>query len=677
MNRDAAARRAAELRGEIWRHRRLYYVEAAPAIPDAEYDLLEQQLARLESEFPDLVTPDSPTQRVGHPVAGEFPEVRHSEPMLSLENVYSDDELGEWEARLRRAAGIAAETDIEYSVEHKIDGVSVAVTFAGGVLLRAVSRGDGYTGEDITPNVRTIRSLPLRLSEPYADLEARGEVFFPTAPFAELNREREEEGAPPFANPRNAAAGTLRQQDPKIVAERPLELHFWQALTIGGARPERHIQGLEELRRAGLVTNPHWRRVQGLEAVRDYIAEWREGRRGLPYAVDGIVIKADRRELQLAAGATSKFPRWAVAFKYPAEQVRTRLRGVHVQVGRTGVLTPVAALDPVRIGGATISSATLHNFDEIERLDLRLGDMVIVERGGEVIPKVVGAALAERPPEAQPIAPPTRCPACGEPVSRADGEVALRCTNSACPARIKESLRHFAGRTAMNIEGLGAALVDQLVDAGLVRDPADLYKLSVDALAALERMGRKSAQNLVAQLEASRRQPLSRLLFALGIRQVGERAARTLARHFGTLDRLLAEVERPDAEARLALLPDVGPETISSLLGFLRSTAGRRLLQRLRGAGLRLDEPSAAAVAPTGPFAGKTVVLTGALSGCTREEAARQLEEAGARVSSSVSRRTDYVIAGADAGSKLAKARELGVAVLDEDEFRRLLGSGA
>jgi DNA ligase (NAD+) len=524
--------------------------------------------------------------------------------------------------------------------------------------------------------VRTIRSLPLRLSGPHRAVEARGEVYFPRDGFVALNAEREENGEPPFANPRNAAAGTLRLQDPRIVAARPLDLQFWQALSIDGERPADQFAGLDELARAGLRTNPHRARLAGLPAVLDYIRSWAEKRHELPYEIDGIVIKVAARELQQRAGATSKAPRWAVAFKYPAAQESTRLLGVTWQVGRTGVLTPVAELEPVRLAGSTVSRATLHNLDEIARLDVRVGDIVVVEKGGEVIPKVVGPVLARRPPDAAPIVPPPTCPACGEPVVREEGEVALRCVNPNCPARLKETLRHFARRTAMDVEGLGPALIDQLVERGFVRDVADLYALDAERLAGLERMGEKSALNLVAQLEASRARPLHRLLFALGIRHVGERAAKLLARHFGTLDALAGVARADDAVDRLTAVREVGPETAASLARFFRSHAGAELLARLAACGLALEEPEENRPPPAGALAGKAVVLTGTLPTMTREEATALLEAAGARVASSVSRKTGYVVAGADAGSKLAKAQELGIPVLDEAGMLALLGSG-
>ncbi|GAB4375029.1 MAG: NAD-dependent DNA ligase LigA [Acidobacteriota bacterium] len=675
MNLREARRRAQELRDEIWRHRYLYYVLARPEISDEEYDRLERELAELERRFPELVTPDSPTQRVGHPVSGELPQVEHTRPMLSLENVYSVDELREWEARLVRAAQIDEPEAIEYSCELKIDGVSVAVIWEDGVLARAVSRGDGRVGEDVTAAVRTIRSLPLRLRPPYRNLEARGEIFFPRDGFERLNREREEQGLAPFANPRNAAAGTIRLLDPAEVARRPLDLHFWQAIELDGREPARQSEGLAELRRAGLRTNEHSRLLRGLPRVLEYIETWQERRDSLPYEVDGIVIKVDRRELQQRAGATSKAPRWAVAWKYPAERATTKLLDVKVQVGRTGVLTPVAVLEPVRIAGTTVTRATLHNFDEIERKDIRIGDTVHVEKGGEIIPKVVGPVLSKRPRGARRIRPPRTCPACGEPVIREEGEVALRCINPACPARLREALRHFARRGAMDIEGLGPALIDQLVDRGLVRDVADLYRLREADLVELERMGRRSAERVLAEIRRSREQPLHRLLFALGIRHVGERAARVLAREFGTLDRLLETVARDDAEERLAALPDIGPETARSVVQFLRSRAGRELVERLRDAGVRLDEPAAAG--GEGPLAGRTVVVTGRFERWTRDELKEALARAGARVASSVSRRTDLVAAGQDPGSKLDRARELGVRIIGEAELAELLGETA
>jgi DNA ligase (NAD+) len=675
MDAKQAADRAAQLREELWRHRYRYYVANDPTISDREYDELEAELARLEERFPELVTPDSPTQRVGHPVSGTLPTVRHAQPMLSLENTYSLDELREWEERLRRAAELPEGQVVDYSVEHKIDGVSVSVIYEEGRLRRAVSRGNGEIGEDITASVRTIRSLPLRLRRD-VDLEARGEVLFPTRAFAQLNRERERAGLAPFANPRNAAAGTLRLLDPAEVARRPLDLVFWQLQQLGGAAPEVHSEGLATLRELGLRTSPGAHRVGGLDGVIEFLDAAERERHDLPYEVDGIVIKVDRRRLRERAGATAKAPRWAVAYKFAAERATTRLTDVIVQVGRTGVLTPVAVLEPVQVAGTTVTRATLHNFEEIARKDVRLGDRVHIEKGGEVIPKVVAPIVAERPRAARRVPVPHTCPACGEPVERSEGEVALRCVNPACPARLKETLRHWARRNAMDIEGLGPALVDQLVDRGLVADVADLYRLEPSTLAELERMGERSAANLVRFIAESRDRPLRRVLFALGIRHVGERAARVLAERFRHIEALRADAAREDAPERLAELPEIGPETASSVVAFLRSAAGARLVERLEEVGLALAEPAdAAAAAPgEGPLAGQTVVITGTLSRWTRRQAAERIRTAGGRVTSSVSGSTDLLVAGESAGSKLARARALGVSIVDEEQLAQLIG---
>ena len=525
-------RQVQRLREQIWRHRRLYYVDAAPELSDAEYDALEQRLRQLEQEHPELVTADSPTQRVGHPVSGDLPQVAHTTPMLSLDNVYDGDELSEWFARLRRAVGAGEGEPIDYSVEHKIDGVSVSLLYRDGVFERAVSRGDGTVGGEITVAARTIRSLPLRLTGPAAQLEVRGEVYIPRDAFEAMNAAREERGAPPLANPRNAAAGALRLQDPAEVARRPLALQVWQVVRIDDVALDRHSAALDRVEALGLPTNPHRAVLREDKAVLEYIERWREDRAALPYEIDGIVIKADLHEVRREAGSTARAPRWAIAFKYPAEQAVTLLEGVEIQVGRTGVLTPVARLRPVRLAGTRVSRATLHNFEELARRDIRIGDTVRVEKGGEVIPKVVGPVPGRRRPGAEAIAAPQVCPVCAEPVAREEGEVAVRCVNPSCPARLKETLRHFASRGCMDIEGLGPALIEQLVERGLVRDVAGLYELEVETLAGLERMGRVSAEKLVAQLAGSRRRPLNRLLAALGIRHVGLRAAQGLPAEF-------------------------------------------------------------------------------------------------------------------------------------------------
>jgi DNA ligase (NAD+) len=503
---------------------------------------------------------------------------------------------------------------------------------------------------------------------------ARGEVFFSRGGFSALNSEREESGEQPFANPRNAAAGTLRLLDPGIVARRPLELHFWQATSIDGRAPESHTAGLEQLRRAGLMTNPHTRRLGTLDEVIEYVREWSGRRHELPYEIDGVVVKADDLEMQERVGSTSKAPRWAVAFKYPAEQAVTRLRGVTVQVGRTGVLTPVAELEPVTLAGTTVSRATLHNFDEVERKDIRVGDSVVVEKGGEIIPKVVAPIRDRRPVGARRIARPAECPICGEPVTQAGDEVAVRCINPSCPARLKETVRHFASRGAMNIEGLGRALVEQLVERELVHDVAGLYRLDHDSLAALDRMGSVSAGNLVREIDASRRRPLHRLLFALGIRHVGQSAARVIAESCRTMSGLVELTEREDAEQALAGLPDIGPQTARAVVDFLRSHAGRELIERLDRLGLSMREPEREGVSPpASPLAGKSVVLTGTLAGLTRDDARRLIEESGGRVVSSVSGATDLLVAGEKPGSKLEKARRLGVRVIGEQQLKEML----
>ncbi len=674
-SRPAPAERAEWLKSELWRHRRLYYLEASPEISDAEYDRLEAELRQIESAHPELVSSDSPTRRVGFPVEGDFAKAEHSEAMLSLENVYTAEELEEWESRLRRAAGLEDDELIEYSVEHKIDGVSVAVTFRGGELWRAVSRGDGHVGEDITANIRTIRSLPLRLGAGISGLEARGEVYFPRGAFEALNDHRRAAGETPFANPRNAAAGTLRLQDPETVAARPLALQFWQAARIEDEVVTSHAEALRVLERAGLITSRSHRLVSGLSEVMAYIDEWESNRAELDYEIDGVVIKADRFDLQSRAGSTARAPRWAIAWKYAAEQATTRLTGVTIQVGRTGVLTPVAELEAVFLAGSTVSRATLHNFEEIARKDIRVGDLVVIEKGGEVIPKVVAPVLQQRDDKALAIEAPQTCPACGDAVEKESGEVAVRCVNPACPARLREALRHFASRAAMDIEGFGPALIDQLVERGLVRDMADLYQLEAGTLADLDRMGETSALKLVAQLAASRKRPLHRLLTALGIRHVGARAARVLARSYRTLDALVEESAREDAAERFAELDDIGPETAGALVSFLRSSSGRALLDRLRANGVDCVEGADEEADHESVFSGKTVVITGTLKHWTRSEAKQSLEAAGARVSSSVSSRTGFLLVGEGAGSKLEKARSLGVTIIDEEDAKKMLGA--
>ncbi len=819
-DRAQAVRRIAELKEEIERHRRLYYEQAQPEISDAEYDRLESELKGLEEEFPDLASPDSPTRRVGgRPVGGPFRSTAHAAPMLSLENSYSREEVLEFDARLRRLLGLEA---LAYTAELKVDGASLALTYVDGALARAVTRGDGERGDEITDNARRIEGVPDALGAlAGGELEVRGEVYIPLARFEELNQERLDAGEPLFANPRNAAAGTLRMLDPGIVESRRLRF-----TAHGIARPRAlgaatHHELLAALEKAGLPCETRPRRCGTIAEALAYVDEWENRRHGLDFETDGVVLKLDELALQEEAGFTSKFPRWAIAFKYPAQQATTKVLRIDVQVGRTGALTPVAVLEPVALAGSTISRATLHNEDEVRRKDVRAGDTVLIEKGGEVIPKVVKVIGDLRPAGAVPFEMPAQCPECGSAVFRPEGEVVARCTGASCPAKLRESLRHFARRAAMDIEGLGEALIEQLVagdegnsspsgsaDTGpgtgssagpgpraggtggepradragagataeakrkdatgpaggkgarrrgatpaqapslfdrlasgggeeppaeeargesaarpgrapdrraLVRDLADLYALGErrDELLGLVRVSQetarrlagaagtgrprspatlqeKSVQKLLDQIEASKQRGLAPLLFGLGIRLVGERAAKTLAAHFGSLEELEKAVGEPGEEGlatgieRLSAIEGIGPKIAASVAVFLRQESNRLLLDRLRLAGLKLTGDRAAA-APggadaggsgrpgTGPLAKKIFVLTGTLAGLTREEARAEIEARGGKVSGSVSKKTDYLVAGEEAGSKLEKARSLGVRVIGEEELRRLL----
>jgi DNA ligase (NAD+) len=654
---------------EIERHRRLYYVDNAPEITDAEYDALEAELQVLEERYADLRSARSPAVTVGGAPGPGLTAVRHRIPMLSLENAYTAEEAREWEGRLRRVLELEESAPLPLVAELKIDGLSISLIYDDGELVQGLTRGDGRVGEDVTANIRTVRSIPHRLADATGRLEVRGEVFFPLQEFRRLNAGRQEAGQEPFANPRNAAAGSIRLLDPKQTAERRLGAFIYQIVDAQAAGARTHWESLERLRAWGLPVNPHARRCADLSEALAASAAWQPRRDDLEYEIDGVVFKLDDLALQQRAGATAKSPRWALAFKFPSEQAITRVRSIEVQVGRTGALTPVAVLEPVPLGGTTISRATLHNEEEVRRKDVRAGDTVVLEKGGEVIPKVVRVVLDKRPPDTAPFSVPAACPVCGSPVFRPEGEVISRCTGASCPARLRESLLHLSSRRAMDIEGLGEALVDQLLGRGLVRDLAGIYDLERDTLAALERMGEKSADNLMRQIGKSRELPLHRLLYGLGIRFVGERTAQQIARHFGDLDRLAAA-----GEEALLEVEDVGPAVAASLLAFFAGEANRALLERLRRAGLRFDEPEGPAPAAGGPFAGKTFVLTGALEGYTREQAAALIQARGGRVSGSVSRSTDYVLAGEEAGSKLKKARELGVAILSEREFRKMLG---
>ena len=665
--RRRAARRAAELRRRIAYHRKRYYIDDDPEISDGEYDQLERELQTIESEYPELITPDSPTQRVGGEPVPALESFRHSTRLLSLDNAYNEDELGEWESRLFRVIGDRRPT---YVVEPKIDGLSISVHYRDGLLLRGVTRGDGEVGEEVTSNIRTIRSIPLRLTAEISSLEVRGEVFMPRPAFEGLNRQRLESGESPFANPRNAAAGSVRLLDPRTTASRRLDCSFYELAALEGGLPGTHEEGLALLRELGLRTNPLNRTCPDRAEVLAYVEEIRGLRETLDYETDGVVIKVNELDLRREAGSTSKFPRWAVAFKFPSQQATTRVRKIVVQVGRTGALTPVAELKPVQLAGTTVSRATLHNEEEVARKDVRIGDTVLIEKAGEIIPQVVKVITGKRPRSARSFRMPERCPVCGSPAIKEEGEVARRCSNTAsCPAQRRESLLHLASRSGMDVQGLGEALVDQLLEHEMVLDIADLYSLEPDALAALERMGEKSAGNLLAQLEESKRQPLHRLIYALGIRHVGERSARILADAFGSLRRLAAA-----SEEELVALAEIGPKTATAVRLFFNQQSNRRLIDRLMRAGVAAEAAPRPAPSGTGsPFAGKTVVLTGTLAGLTREEVKERIEALGGRVAGSVSRKTDMVVAGEAAGSKLDKARELDVRVVDPEAFRRML----
>jgi DNA ligase (NAD+) len=689
---DPAAR-IAELRDLIRYHEERYYIHNAPDVSDEAFDKLLHELEQLEREHPDLVTADSPTQRVaGRPLEG-FATVEHLAPMLSLDNTYDEAELRAFDERVRKAARLSG--PVTYVAELKIDGLSIALTYEDGRLVRGATRGDGTHGEEVTAHVRTIRAIPLRLRNgPAGRIEVRGEVYLPRASFERMNREREESGEPLFANPRNAAAGTMRNLEPALVAKRGLSAFTYQVVrdpsstTHAGADPTsplditNHASMLDAMRGWGLPVESHWRACEGVGDVIAFCEAWAHERRTLDFGTDGVVVKVDDLALRQTLGATAKFPRWATAFKFPAEQAHTTLRHIRVNVGRTGAVTPYAELVPVFLAGSTISMATLHNAEDIARKDLREGDTVVLEKGGDVIPKVVAPLLDLRPADAVPWTMPTVCPVCGSALQRDEDEVVWRCANTSCPARLRRSLEHFASRSAMNIEGLGESLVDQLIAQGLVNDFSDVYHLSAEQLEqlvvapreprserAVPRKLGKVGRNVFEQIERSKANDLSRLIYALGIRHVGEKAAATLARHLRTMERVVgARLEE------LQALPEVGPVVAASVRQFSDEPRNVLVVERLRAAGVNMSSlaPEPAAERP-GPLAGKVFVLTGTLASMTRDEATAALERLGARVAGSVSRKTTYVVAGADAGTKLEKARQLGVETLDEDAFRELI----
>ena len=664
---------ARELRRKIEDYNYAYFVLDNPTVPDVEYDRLMRRLREIEAERPDLVTPDSPTQRVGGEKLAEFKEVRHSKPMLSLDNAFSEEELEGFHKRVvdrLEAAGIETE-DVRYWAEPKLDGAAVSLRYERGELVFGATRGDGTTGEDITHNVRTIRSIPLRLRGRSPEVfEVRGEVFMPKKGFDELNRRALERGEKTFVNPRNAAAGSLRQQDPRLAAERPLEAFFYALGEVSGWLEEPHTQQdiVGNLRALGLRTCPEAKLVAGIPGCLAYYSSIGKKRAKLPYDIDGVVYKVNDLDWQERLGFVSKAPRWAIAHKFPAQEELTVVKDVEFQVGRTGALTPVARLEPVFVGGVTVSNATLHNVDDLHRKDVRIGDTVIVRRAGDVIPEIVKVVLDRRPDNARVVKMPKRCPVCGSDVVRTEGEAVTRCVGGLfCAAQRKEAIRHFASRRAMDIEGFGEKLVEQLVDRGLVRTVADVYDLTADQLTELERMGEKSAGNLMAALEASKSTTLPRFLYALGIREVGEATALTLANYFPSLDALLSANEE-----ELQEVPDIGPVVAASIHAFFAEKHNRAVIKKLLSKGIRWPTP--ARVAPTvSPFSGKTVVITGTLSTMSRDEAKARLIALGAKVSGSVSKKTDLVIVGENPGSKLAKAKELHTEICPEPEFLGLL----
>ena len=659
------------LRKALRRHEHLYYVLDRPEISDAEYDGLMSQLQELERAYPELITPDSPTQRIGGQPREGFVKAPHTSAMMSLDNAFGEQELLDFDRRVREKAGLDV---VDYVGELKLDGISMAVHFREGRMVRALTRGDGFTGEEITENARTIRSLPLILatgSRLPGELEVRGEVVMNRKSFERLNSQRLRDEQPTFANPRNAAAGSLRVLDPKITASRRLDFFAYNLISEGEAVLDHHWETLETLSNVGFKVNPHRERLAGIEAALRFGAQWLEKRETLPYEIDGLVLKVNSRELQRLLGATSKAPRWAIAYKLAAQQAETIVEDIDVQVGRTGAITPRALLRPVQVGGVTVSRATLHNEDEIERLGLQIGDRVLIERSGDVIPKVL--RVVEKGKDRRPFEVLKECPVCGTKLVREEGEAIRRCVNANCPARLKESVLHFASRRAMNIDGMGEALVEQLVDGGLVKGVARLYRLEAEKLESLERMGKKSSEKLVRNIENSKNTPLPRVIYALGIRFVGERTAQILADHFGSIE----EIGKASAE-ELEQAEEVGPRIAVAIQEFFAEPRNRALLDDLRQAGLQFSQPKKAAPKGAGKLGRRTFVLTGTLPNMSRDEAAERIEAAGGKVTGSVSKKTDYVVAGESAGSKLDRASKLGIKVIGEEELVELLeGAGA
>lgn len=654
-----------ELRSQIRHHNYLYYVKNEPEISDKEFDELMARLSQLEEKYPRLVTPDSPTQRVGGQPLEEFKTVRHKNPMLSLANTYSPQELIDFDQRIHR--WLKGEP-VEYVVELKIDGVSIALIYKDGLLDCGVTRGDGYQGDDITSNLRTIRSIPLRLEtqdKNLANIEVRGEVYMLKQGFKKLNQQREARGEGLFANPRNAAAGSLKLLDPGLCAARPLDVWIYALGDIKKPVFETHWEILETFRSLGLKASPHVKLCKNIQEAIDYCNLWEAKRETLDYEIDGMVIKVNPLAQQKALGFTAKSPRWAISYKFEARQATTRLKRIILQVGRTGAVTPVAILEPVRVAGVTVSRTTLHNEDEIKRKDIRIGDTILIERSGDVIPNVVKVIKSKRTGKERVFTMPSRCPVCGGPVRRFGEDVVARCENPACPAQLKRRVEHFAHRTAMDIEGLGQAVVEELVDRGLVKDYADLYYLSVDDLLGLEHFAEKSSENLITAISESKGRPLSKLVFALGIRHVGAHVAEVLTSHYPSLDKLARATEE-----ELEKIPEVGPTVAQSVVSFFSQKATRQMIDRLRKAGMRMAEELK--VEAPQPLADKTFVLTGSLEGYSRSEAGDLIKRLGGRVTSSVSKSTDYVVAGREPGSKFDKAKALGIKILNEPEFKKL-----
>jgi DNA ligase (NAD+) len=664
-----AATRAAKLRELLDRYNYRYHALDDPEVPDAEYDRLMVELRTLETEHPELLTPDSPTQRVGAAPAAAFGAVKHRVAMLSLDNAFSDEEVRDFDRRIRER--LKRQAPIRYSAEPKLDGLAISARYESGVYVQGATRGDGETGEDITQNLRTVKALPMRMraDRPPPVLEVRGEVFMPLAGFERFNREASARGEKSFVNPRNAAAGSLRQLDPRITAARPLDLFIYGVgIVEGGDLPAHHSAILQTLRHWGFKICPQSRVAEGADGCLDYFREMGVLRAKLPYQIDGVVYKVDDLDLQRQLGFVSRAPRWAVAHKFPAEEALTTVRGIEFQVGRTGALTPVARLEPAFVGGVTVSNATLHNMDELTRKDVRVGDTVVIRRAGDVIPEVVKVLPERRVAGATPVTLPSHCPVCGSPVVREADQAVARCTGRLiCPAQRKEEIKHFASRRALDIQGLGDKLVEQLVDRDWVRTPADLFDLRAEQLATLERMAEKSAQNLHSAILASKHTTLPRFLYALGMRDVGEATALALAQHFGDI----AAVRRA-GEDEIQRVPDVGPVVAKNVAAYFRDPGNAAVVDRLLASGITWP-PVTAPISPHAELAGKTFVLTGTLEAMTREAAAEAIVQLGGKVSGSVSKKTQYVVAGADAGSKLKKAQQLGIAVLDEAGFLKLL----